>query len=372
MATQIQGPGTFFDGVSGAARAVTVTLEDDALVITPPEGTPLARWNYSALERLPAPDHRLRLALAKSPSTARLEMRDPAFAEAVKAPLEMRTVQVEARESRKRHRVVEWSIAAVLAVAVVGIVGLPSFAGLLLPFIPPSAEAAMGETLDGVLRANFKEPGAFECGEAGEQERGGKAAFLRMFNRLDVAANLPTALHPVIVRTSVINASAAPGGHVYVNKGIIEYLNSPDELAGIIAHELGHVAYRHSLRGMLHSAGLSYLLGSALGGAFGSGGVILASEPILANRNSRAQETQADAFGMALMRKIGADPHVLANPFERMLSKAEPPSKMLLSYDHPANGARVAAVRASPGVANPQPVLSPQEWEALKQVCSGS
>jgi Zn-dependent protease with chaperone function len=372
MAAQIQGPGTFFDGVSGAPRAVTVTLEDDALAIASPEGTPLARWNYSALERLPAPDHRLRLGLAKSPSTARLEMRDPAFREAVKAPLELRTMQVEARESRNRHRVVEWSIAAVLAVAVIGIFGLPSLAGLLLPFVPSSAEAAIGETVDRATRAKFKEPGPFECGEAGEQERAGKAAFLRMFNRLEAAANLPTPLHPIIVRTSVINASAAPGGHVYVNKGIIEYLNSADELAGVIAHELGHVAYRHSLRGFLHSAGLSYVLGSALGGAFGSGGVILASEPILANRNSRAQEAQADAFGVALMRKIGADPHALAYPFERMLSKAEPPSRMLLSYDHPANGARVAAVRASPGVANPQPVLSAQDWEALKRVCSGS
>jgi Zn-dependent protease with chaperone function len=372
MATQIQGPGTFFDGLSGAPRAVTVTLEDDALAIASAEGTSLARWNYSALERLPAPDHRLRLGLAKSPSTARLEIRDPAFAEAVKVPLEMRTVQVEARESRNRHRVVGWSVAAVLAVVVIGIVGLPSFAGLLLPFVPASAEAAMGKTLDGVLRANFKEPGPFECGEAGEQERAGKAAFLRMFNRLEAAANLPTSLHPAIVRTSVINASAAPGGQVYVNKGIIEYLNSPDELAGIIAHELGHVAYRHSLRGMLHSAGLSYLLGSALGGAFGSGGAILASQPILANRNSRAQEAQADAFGVALMRKIGADPHALAYPFERMLSEAKPPSRMLLSHDHPANGARVAAVRATPGVANPQPVLTPPEWVVLKQVCSGS
>lgn len=370
MSAQTQGPGTWFDGTAGVPQSVTLTLEEGAVAVASAEGAPLARWDYAAVERLPAPEHRLRLALAGSPSTARLEVRDPAFAEAVKARLDVRTMQVDTGERRRRHRVVEWSLAAVAAVVLIGVFGLPAIADLLVPFIPFSAEAEMGLGIHEAHRRRFKEKGPFECGDAGEKERAGKAVFLKMFGRLEAAAGLPIALHPFVVRTRVVNASAMPGGYVHINKGIIGYVDSPDELGVIIAHELGHVAHRDTMRALLHEAGVSYLFGAVLGDVIGGGGMAVAALRVLNNRYSRAEEAAADAFGVALMNKVGADSQAFAAFFERGMRRSKSSRRMLIFYDHPPNAARLVAVRASPAVPNPKPLLTAEEWQTLKQVCS--
>jgi Zn-dependent protease with chaperone function len=67
-------------------------------------------------------------------------------------------------------------------------------------------------------------------------------------------------------RPLAANAFAIPGGHVYVFEGLIETANTPDELAGVIAHETGHVAHCDGVRALLQSAGLSFGLGMLLGG----------------------------------------------------------------------------------------------------------
>jgi Zn-dependent protease with chaperone function len=377
MDAPTQGPGSWFDGVSGAPQQVTVALEDTALAIASAQGT--TRWDYAALERLPAPEHRLRLGLAKSASTARLEVRDPAFAEVVKARLDVRTIQVEASERRRRHRVVEWSIAGVVAVVLIGAVGLPSLAELLLPLIPRSAETPLGETAHAMMKASVEQElrkksnnAPFDCGEQGEKERAGRAVFLKMFRKLESAAELPITVRPFIARTDTVNAVALPGGFVHVFNGIIAELQSPDELGGVIAHELGHVAHRDAMRGVLHATGVSFLFGIALGDVMGSGGMTTAAQQILNNRHTRLEEAGADTFSTQVMRKLGADPHAFANMFERFMRAQRPSRNMRLLYDHPANADRVAAIRATPAVANPTPLLTQQEWQALKQACSGS
>jgi Zn-dependent protease with chaperone function len=371
MSQQTQGPAIYFDGVTGAPRSVTLTLGDSALAIASAQETPV-RWDYSAIEHLSAPDHRLRLALAKSASTARIEVRDPDFAKAAKIRLGFLTQQVEASERRQRHRVVEWSIAAVVAVMLVGAVGMPSIAELMLPLVPLSADVQLGAMAHQNEKAGFSEKGPFECGGEGEKERAGQAAFLKMVNRLEAAAGLPVSLHPFVIRTKNINAVAYPGGYVHVLNGIIQYTQSPDELAGVIAHELGHVSYRHGTRGVLHRAGLYFMFGMVLGDVIGSGGLIYAAQEVLANRNSRSQEAQADAFSARLMNGIGADSHALANMFERMMKAGGQSRYPLLLRDHPTDADRVAAIRATPRPQNPAPTLTAQEWQALKQICSGS
>jgi Zn-dependent protease with chaperone function len=337
-----------------------------------PQGTTLARWDYAAIERLPAPEHRLRFGLARSSSTARLEVRDPAFAEAVKTRLDLRTIQVETSERHRRHRVVEWSIAGVVAVMLIGAAGMPSVAELLLPLIPRSAEVPIGAAVQEEERNKFRDKAPYECGDEGEKERAGKAVFVKLMTQLATAAELPVELHPLVVRTSVVNAVALPGGFVDVYKGMVDELQSPDELGGVIAHELGHVAHRDAMRKLLHVAGVSFLYGAALGDVIGGGGLMAAADRVLNNRHSRAEEAAADAFSVRVMTKIGANPHAIADIFERGMRASQPSRRMLLLYDHPSDADRIAAIRAAPAVANPKPLLTADEWQTLKQICSGS
>jgi predicted Zn-dependent protease len=184
-------------------------------------------------------------------------------------------------------------------------------------------------------------------------------------------------MHAFIIRTDVINAGALPGGYLHVNMGIIRFAESPEELAFIIGHELGHVAHRHGLRRILHGLGLVYFMAMATGDIFTASGVILAAHTALNNRNSRAHERQADAYGVRLLTKLGVDTHAGADFWDRLSrqpAKSKDPKKggrpkALISFTHPHNAERAAAIRATPRPPNPKPLLSAEEWQALRQVC---
>jgi Zn-dependent protease with chaperone function len=358
MTMQRQGPGTYFDGATAASRIVTLTIEDNALAIA----------SASDVEPLPAPPDRLRLGLRDGSSTARLDVRDPAFAQAIREHLGFGTPRHDASERRRRRLVIAWSAAAVAAVLAIGAAGLPAIAELALPLIPRSWEMRAGPLQHQLAIRLFEDEGPFECGDEGEAERAGKAVFTKMFSRLEAAANLPIPIRPFVVRTEKANASAYPGGYIHVNMGLILGLETPDELGGIIAHELGHVANRDALRESLHTLGLAYLFGMAMGDVTGGAAILIAGK-MLDYRYSRSQEAAADAFGVAVMNRLGADSHRFSNWFERMM-KESPRDFARIIHTHPTNADRIATIRAMPRVANPTPLLTEEEWQTLRQVCS--
>ena len=176
-------------------------------------------------------------------------------------------------------------------------------------------------------------------------------------------------LKTVVVRRSEANAAALPGGHVYVFEGLVNKAQSADELAGVIAHEIGHVAHRDGTRSLLQAAGLSFLFGMLLGDFTGGGVVVLAARTVVQSAYSREEESSADLYGVQLMVKIGGDPRAFAAILDSIAGAIEPGVKILL--DHPETKARVAAVLASTAAvpADRAPLLAADEWAALKRIC---
>src|SRR3954464_4438894 len=142
----------------------------------------------------------------------------------------------------------------------------------------------------------------FEC--ANED---GRAALAKLMGKLEAAAALPIPLEPKVVRRSEPNAIALPGGHIYVFEGLIEKSENPDELAGVIAHEIGHVAHRDGTRSILQSAGLSFLFGMLLGDFVGGGAVVIGARAVLRSSYSRDVEGAADRYGADLLNRAGGD-----------------------------------------------------------------
>jgi Zn-dependent protease with chaperone function len=378
MTAQVQGAGLYYDGKTGAPQSVTVKLENSAVAILSPDGTPLARWDYTATEQMPSMADRLRLALAEDGSTARLEVRDPAFAEAIKQQLGFGTPQHQAKERRQRQLVVVWSAAAVGAVLAIAVAGLPAIAELLTPLVSIQMESRIGNAVHELELAQQKavKGGPLECGNQGDRERAGKAAFDKLFAPLEAASNLPVPVRVLILRTATINATAFPGGILHFHHGLIAYMESPEELAGVMAHELGHIVHRHGLRGYLHDVGLTFLVAMALGDVFTATGVFVATHGDLSRRNTRAQEHQADVHEVQLLNKLGADTHASANFWDRLVrlekEAARGPRRFpLLSETHPGHAERAAYIRSAPKVANPKPLLTKEEWQTLREVCSG-
>jgi Zn-dependent protease with chaperone function len=127
-----------------------------------------------------------------------------------------------------------------------------------------------------------------------------------------------------VVNASDINAFALPGGPMYVNRGMIEAARTEGEMAGVMAHELSHVALRHGTAQATKAqkyavgAGVAGILGTILTGSPAVGQ--LAQLPIGAYflRFSREYETEADLLGARIMANAGYDPHDLANVFQTL------------------------------------------------------
>jgi hypothetical protein len=156
-----------------------------------------------------------------------------------------------------------------------------------------------------------------------------------------------------VVNSSDINAFALPGGFVYVNRGVIDQAHSEGELAGVLAHEISHVALRHGThqasKAYLAQAGIS-ILGGLLGGRVGNnaGEIINAVGGIGLNavflKYSRDLETQADIRGAQIMAASGYDPGELV-AFFQTLERVDPSKKTNWMSDHPAPPDRIARIQ---------------------------
>lgn len=364
------GAGTFFDGVTSVRHPVAVELVPDMLVI---RGTGEAdvreRWRYDELEHLAAPAGLLRLGRIGNPRLARLEVREPELA----AAIDEASVPVDrsgAPERRARVRVVAWSVAAVVSLALAGVFGVPLLADRLAPLVPIAAERWLGEAVNSQVRAMLDTGRSglpFECGADSDEPRA-SAALAKLVRQLESAAELPLPLRVVVARKSETNAIALPGGHIYVYGGLIDSARSADELAAVIAHEIGHVARRDGMRSILQTAGLSFLFGMLLGDFVGGGAVVIAATTLLKLSYSRDVESAADRYAVELMGRIGGDQRALGTILTRIAGANHPGMDILL--DHPDTKDRVIAINAAATSSVSGDLLAADEWAALRRICA--
>ncbi len=146
-----------------------------------------------------------------------------------------------------------------------------------------------------------------------------------------------------LVNAGDINAFALPGGFTYVNRGTIEAARSEAELAGVMAHEIAHVALRHGTANVCKAQNMQGIAG-AIGSIFGNGvgGAIagIGANVIaggLMMKNSRAFESDADVLGSQIMARAGYDPNAMADFFETLAgeSSREPGKLEKWFSDHP-------------------------------------
>ena len=362
------GAGVFFDGRTSARQRVQVMLASAALQINDTNGRLLAEWPYSEIDGLPAPANVLRLGRHGNARLERLEIFDPAFAAAIDA----RAANVDrsgGRQHRQRAIAIGWSVVAVAALLAVAWLGVPRIAGRVAPILPVVLEQKLGAAVDLQVRNTLdtRHAGAaFECGTGGDKATA-RAAFVRLTGQLQNAAALGLPLTFTIVHRPEANAFAIPGGHVYVFEGLIDAATGADELAGVLAHEIGHVAHRDGTRAVLQGAGLSFLFGMLLGDFVGGGAVVIAAKSVLQSSYSREVEAAADVYGVALMRRAGGDGRALGTILARIGGATEPGMKIL--RDHPDTKARVAAIERLAPVEPNRAMLTDEEWSALRRIC---
>ena len=179
-----------------------------------------------------------------------------------------------------------------------------------------------------------------------------------------------------VIDSDEINAFALPGGFFYVNSGLILAADEEAELAGVMAHEIAHVAARHQMQQMTR---LQYANLATIPLIFvGSWGVYEAASlainlalPITFLKFSRSFETEADYLGLQYMYKTGYDPQAFVSFFEKVEAKekAKPGTLAKAFASHPPTPDRIARAQAEIKKilpAQPQYVLSTSEFDSIK------
>jgi len=210
----------------------------------------------------------------------------------------------------------------------VSIVGLAALLGIIscainpvtgrneLMLIPESAEIEMGQATDVSIRQQY---GLYEDPDL--------TAYVDRVARRMVPYTHRNKLeyHFAVLDTPIENAFAAPGGYIYVTRGLLAMMNSEAELATVLAHELGHVNARHSVRAL--SKQLLLMGGVVLAGALNKdvskiAPYMLAGLQVLFLKFSRDDEYQADSLGVLYSRRAGYSPAQMI-PFFSSIQKLE-------------------------------------------------
>ncbi len=350
--------GRFSDGKSASALPAAVRLTPQGIEVAPGGGSAPIVWPYGELTAATPLGRSAGDVLLGSPamSGATLFVADRGFVAALAA----RASHLTAGSQRWRYAGPLLAACAAIVVAV---------AGLWLADVSPARGLA------GLLPTQLRESIGRQVVQALAKGRGtchtpqGSDALGRLTERLSAAAGRRFSVS--VLDWDLLNAFAAPGEQIVLARGLIEQAQSPDEIAGVLAHEMGHGIELHPETGIIRAIGLSAaveLMFGGSGGTIGGIGVVLTQLGY-----SRLAEREADAHALAILEQAQISPLGFAGFFKRLdeSQRGSPLGQIGILRTHPlsAERARLAASRpAYPAT----PALSDEDWRALREICGSA
>ena len=200
-------------------------------------------------------------------------------------------------------------------------------------------------------------------------------AYVRALGRR-LVAHAPGPKYPYsfgVVDYREINAFALPGGPVWLHRGILHAAGNESQVAGVLAHEVAHIAQRHAASQLTKATMANWglgLLGAFLGNSAGAGAAQMAAG-FLANgvflKFSRDDEREADRVGLQILRKAGWDARGMVELFEvlRREARRDPGSVEVFFSSHPAPQDRIARLQGDIG-RNPSGARDSAQFRAIK------
>ncbi len=236
--------------------------------------------------------------------------------------------------------------------------GIPRFSALAAGRVPPAAEEMLGRRyISGFLDAS---PG---CTSPVVED-----SVRKIMARLEAAAPPnPYKFRVYVLKNEMVNAFAAPGGYIVVFSGLIEKTKRPEELAGVLAHEMEHVLKKHVTKRMFQNLSTGMLVSSLLGDFHGASGAV---STIGTLRYSRITEDEADRLGAGLLVKANIDPKGMADFFSCLCGVPDSGFFKYLST-HPASSERAETIRRlTAGVKKKYvPLLPGIDWKKARASC---
>lgn len=360
--------GYYLDGRSAARHRVTIRLMRSGLEVTTEAGT--LWWPYPEIRQTQGfyAGEEVRLERGgEIPAT--LLISDATFLTALhRVAPELATRFHDPARRRMRAK-----LTLVAALAVIGITtalylwGIPALAGVVASHVPASWEEGLGEAVVQQLAPPLK-----RCTDP---------TLVGVIDEITLTLTRtlpgsPYTFRVAVVDNPTVNAIAAPGGFIVLFRGLVEQTQTPEELAGVLAHEVQHILKRHATRLLVQHASTGLLVAALTGDASGAMRFGLEGARILGIlRYSRGYEEEADLEGMRLLIAARVDPAGLIRFFESLQEKeGEREMPAFLSYlsTHPTTADRVERLKSLAAKADGQwiTLLPDLQWREISQLCS--
>lgn len=355
----------YFDGRSARRHEVRLIVTPEAIEIG---GTDIEtlRWPITEVRRGDSgtPGEPIRLEWGGT-EPAVLVVDEPQFAAALQRVAPGRFEHSAAPARRLRVGRWLWPAAAVAAVMLVAGYrwGIPALARHVAARVPVSFEESLGRPLVDRLTALI--------GVCDEPER--TAALDAIVARLTADGNGGPYTYRVRVAASRdVNALAAPGGRIVVFHGLLAQAETPEEVAGVLAHEIQHVRLRHGTQAILREVPLRLMAAAITGsGSLGSGVAGTASQ-LGGLGYRRRDEEEADREGMRMLQAARVAPDGMLAYFARVsATRGDGPEVLNYLSTHPRSADRMAALQtlAAEAAYTAVPVLDAAQWTSLRAPC---
>jgi predicted Zn-dependent protease len=352
----------YYNGRTAAREDVTVTIAAGALVVRRQDGVTL-QWPLARLRQTQGklPGELLHLEYEEGGVSQAVVVPDPAFAAELRAAAPHSSFVTHIDSGTKQ--ILAWSAAVIAGLVAAYFWGMPAFADYTAQRLPLSVELAMGNSMASQVAS------AETCDDDETH-----TALMTVLDRLvPPAERRGYDYRIVVVKDTTINAFAAPGGFIVVNSGLLAAAQTPEEFAGVLAHEVQHVMHRHSTRAILREMPLRLALSLLSNGS--SDMVVSAMASLGSLRYQRGDEAEADRDGLKLLLARHVDPQGMVSLMQTLERKhgSEPGLVSYLS-NHPRTAERVAELRvlAAQPQEPSQPLLNAETWEHVRTACSMS
>ncbi|MEK7341211.1 MAG: M48 family metallopeptidase [Candidatus Binatota bacterium] len=363
---QLEWQGFYLDGKTADRRQAVIHITPTGLQVTAKNGQTFF-WSYEEIRQTQGyyAGEQVRLERGAEISEALL-ISDEAFLVSLHrlAPGLTRHFHDPTRRSTRALLTFFAALAAIGIAGVLYLWGIPMAAALIAARVPVSWEERLGEAVVNHLALPEK-----RCTDPARTRRIDEI----VKSLLGPLPKLPYTFRIIVVDDPTLNAFAAPGGYIVLFRGLLEKSQSPEELAGVLAHELQHILQRHATQTLLRHASTGLLLSAIMGDISGTSAYGLEAARTLGTlRYSRSNEEEADAGGLRMLFQAGIDPAGMISFFEtmKMESGGEPE---LLSYlsTHPSIEERVERLRPLVAALPKSPIklLRDYDWKDIRKIC---
>jgi len=349
----------FYDGKTADPYNLDLEISQEKLIGSTSSGNKLIEWDLSTIRVLREPEgNRQAVVTTTKDNTARLYITQSVFQKInFKFHRKVRPLFIIHNSLKS---IIFWFIAAIIMLFCI-FQFLPKFSPYIVQNLPQKWEESLGEYTFNLLVEKKK----ICSSEHGIKSLEKIALILNTekYNTSQITIR--------VVQDSTINAFAAPGGKIIIYSGLIEGAKNPAEIAGVLAHEMGHALKKHPTENLIRNLGFTLITKLMFVNIDNIKNMSAVGQILVELNYSRKAEQEADQIALQILEEKNIDPNGFKDFFKRQQKENLDTNFDILTYlsTHPKISERINAIKITRTSKKYKQLLSEKEWKMLKEIC---